>query len=166
MKNLFQAFRPLLSDLLSTILFVLVYAVTGSIYIATAFGIFIGIAQIAYMKIKSRDVQTMQWMSLVLVIVLGTATLLTRDPRFVMIKPSVGAFAVGMVMLKKNWMGRYLPPIVTTNVSPSFVIAWGYVWAANLFALGAANLFVAFDRHRAISIRSIHRPHSAAMMGG
>jgi intracellular septation protein len=85
----------------------------------------------------------MQWASLALVVVLGAASLITNDPRFAMVKPSIGAFAIACVMLKPNWMGRYLPPIVRENVSARILIAWGYVWSALIFALGLANLFVA-----------------------
>jgi len=86
----------------------------------------------------------MQWLSLALVIVLGGATLLTHNPRFVMIKPSIGTFAVGCVMLRRNWMGRYLPPVVGRNVSEGILVGWGYAWSALMFVLAAVNLFVAF----------------------
>ena len=42
----------------------------------------------------------MTYASLALVIVLGTATLLTNDPRFVLVKPSIAHFAIGAIMLK------------------------------------------------------------------
>jgi intracellular septation protein A len=60
-----------------------------------------------------------------------------------MIKPSIGSAAIGCVMLRRGWQARYLPPIVTQNVSPAVLIAWGYAWAALEFALAAANLYVA-----------------------
>lgn len=142
--DLMRAFRPLAADFLSTILFVALYAISGNIYLATALGIVAGLLQLGYLKWRGRDIAAMQWMSLALVIVLGTATLLTRDPRFVMVKPSIGTFAVGCVMLQPNWMGRYLPPIVTDNLPPTVTTFWGYLWAATMFALAAANLAVAF----------------------
>ena len=37
--------------------------------------------------------------------------LLTDDPRFVMLKPTLIYCIVGTVMLKPGWMTRYLPPI-------------------------------------------------------
>jgi intracellular septation protein len=144
MKYFFAAFRPLLADFLSTIFFVAVYAITGSIPVAIVVGIAIGIGQIVYLAVRGRKIEMMQWVSLALVIILGSATLLTHNPRFVMVKPSIGAFAVGCVMLRRNWMGRYLPPLVSQNVSENVLIGWGYGWAALLFALAAANLFVAF----------------------
>jgi intracellular septation protein A len=86
----------------------------------------------------------MQWASLALVIVLGSASLLTHNARFVMIKPSIGTFAIGCVMLSSNWLDRYLPPIVTQNVSKGFTLFWSRAWAFSLFLLAAGNLYVAF----------------------
>ena len=144
MLDLLKAFKPLAADFLSTILFVALYAITGNIYLATVLGIVAGIIQITYLKWRGRVIANMQWMSLALVIVLGTATLLTRDPRFVMIKPSIGTFAVGCVMLQRNWMARYLPAIVTDTLGSEVTAVWGYVWAAAMFSLAGANLAVAF----------------------
>lgn len=141
--NFLKAFRPLAEDFLSTIFFVALYAITGSIRLAIVIGIAIGIAQIAYLYLRGKKIDLMQWVSLGLVIVLGLATLLTNNPRFVMVKPSIGAVAVGLVMLKPNWQGRYLPEIVRANVSAGLLIGWGYIWAALMFALAGANLYVA-----------------------
>ena len=80
----------------------------------------------------------MTWASLGLVIVLGGATLLTHDPRFVLAKPAIGHFAIGVIMLKRGWMLRYMPPIVTENI-PEYVTVAGYAWAALMFVLGARH---------------------------
>lgn len=143
MTDLLKAFRPLAVDFLSTIVFVVFYAITGSIQAGIALGIGVGVGQIALLFLRGKRPDLMQWASLALVIVLGSASLITRDPRFVMVKPSIGAFAIACVMLKPNWQGRYLPPIVTEHVSARFLMAWGYIWSALIFALGFANLFVA-----------------------
>jgi intracellular septation protein A len=84
----------------------------------------------------------MTWASLALVIVLGGATLLTNDPRFVLAKPSIAHFAIGAIMLKRGWMMRYLPPIVVETI-PQYVTIAGYAWAALMFALGAGVIAVA-----------------------
>jgi len=144
MARLFNAFRPLLADFLSTVFFVAFYAVTGSIRDAILLGIAVGVGQIGFMLVTRRPIVAMQWISLALVIALGSATLLTADPRFVMLKPSIGFFAVGLVMLKRGWMGRYLPPIVIQNVDPAVPVRWGYVWSALMFGFAASNLAVAF----------------------
>src|SRR5437763_13618080 len=80
--------------------------------------------------------------ALALVIVLGTATLLTNDPRFVLAKPSIAHFAIGAIMLKRGWMLRYMPPIVAETI-PEHVTIAGYAWAALMFALGAGVIAVA-----------------------
>ena len=48
----------------------------------------------------------MQWMSLGLIVVLGSATMLTQSPRFIMIKPTIVHFAVAAAMLRRGWMLR------------------------------------------------------------
>lgn len=143
MRQLFQAFKPLLSDFLSTIVFVALSVATGNITLAIVVGMVTGIAQIALILLRGGRPVLMQWASLGLVIVLGSMSLWTGDTTFVMIKPSIGSVAIGCVMLRKGWQARYLPPIVTENVSPGVLIAWGYSWAALEFALAAANLYVA-----------------------
>jgi intracellular septation protein len=144
MLNLLRAFRPIASDFLSTIFFIVAYEATGSIYAGVGAGIVTAFGQIGWLKWRDRKIDLMQWASLALVVVLGSASLITRDPHFIMIKPSVGAFAIAAVMLRPNWMARYMPPFVLERVSPRLPLVWGYIWAGAIFALGVANLAVAF----------------------
>jgi intracellular septation protein A len=102
-----------------------------------------GLAQLACLKLTRRRIEPMQWMSLRLVVVLGGATMLTQNPSFIMIKPTVIHFAVATVMMRPGWMLRYLPEIVLRNVPEPTIVAAGYAWAALLAALGLANLFIA-----------------------
>jgi intracellular septation protein A len=84
----------------------------------------------------------MTYASLALVIVLGTATVLTQDPRFVLAKPAIAHFAIGAIMLKRGWMLRYLPQVVTETI-PEYVSIAGFAWAALMFALGLGVIAVA-----------------------
>jgi len=138
-----QAFRQVLSDSLSAILFLVVYAVTGSLFAAAGIAVAVGLVQLARLRLTRRGIEPMQWMSLGLVIVLGSATMLTQNPRFMMIKPTIVHFAVATVMLRRGWMIRYLPEIVLRNVPEPTIVAAGYAWAILLAALGLANLFIA-----------------------
>lgn len=133
----------LLEDLLSTVFFMVLISLTHDVALATAAAIAIGAGQVGLCWIRRKPVDAMQWLSLGLVIVMGGATLLTHDPRFVMVKPTLVLTAVGVVMLKKGWMNRYLPPIVTDN-APELGLVFGYVWAGMMFATAALNLAVAF----------------------
>jgi intracellular septation protein len=138
-----QALRQLLSDFLSAILFLGVYALSGNLFAAAGIAVAAGLAQFARLWLTRRRVEPMQRMSLGLVIVLGGATMLTQSPRFMMIKPTIVHFAVAAVMLRRGWMLRYLPEIVLRNVPEPTIIAAGYAWAALLAALGLANLIIA-----------------------
>lgn len=139
MKNVFAR---LATDFFTTIVFLAVYLATNNVVLATLVAIAGAVAQVVYSRIKGLELGFMTWASLALVMVLGSATLLTHDPRFVLAKPSIAHFAIGAIMLKRGWMLRYLPPIVTETI-PEYVTVAGYAWAALMFALGAGVIAVA-----------------------
>lgn len=128
-------FRQLFVDFFSTIVFLAVYAATGDILIATGVAIAGAIGQFILSRIKQQKLDVMTWASFALVIVLGGATLLTKDPRFVLIKPAIGHFAIGAIMLRRGWMLRYSPPMVKENI-PHLAVVAGYAWAVLMFVLG------------------------------
>ena len=143
MNNLFYAARPILSDLLSTILFAALFSLTKNIYLSTGMAVALGLGQVLYEKLRGKPVPGMQWASLGLVTVLGGATLLTGDPRFVMIKPTVAYLTIGAAMMQRDWMDRYIPPVAKTYIPDRIIIAWGYIWAGLMILTGIANLVVA-----------------------
>jgi intracellular septation protein len=137
-----DVFAKLAQDFLSTIVFLVLYLAFGDVLVATAVAIAAALAQLVYARIKGETLDVMTYGSLALVIVLGGTTLWTHDPRFVLAKPSIGHFAVGFIMLRRGWMLRYLPPIVTEH-APDLAVVFGYGWAALMFALGLGNIAIA-----------------------
>ena len=137
-----DVFARLGTDFLSTIVFIAIYWVTGNVVLATGVAIAGAVIQVVHARIKRLPLSFMTYASLALVIVLGSATLLTSDPRFVLAKPAIAHFAIGTIMLKRGWMLRYVPPIVTETI-PEYVTFAGYAWAALMFALGAGTIAVA-----------------------
>jgi len=137
-----DALKRLGADFLSTIVFIAVYLATDNVLLATGVAIAGAVAQVIYSRLRGIELGYMTWASLALVIVLGSATLLTHDPRFVLAKPAIGHFAIGAIMLKRGWMLRYLPPIVTETI-PEYVTFAGYAWAALCFLLGVGTIAVA-----------------------
>jgi intracellular septation protein len=137
-----DVFARLGADFFSTILFLAIYLTTDNVLLATGVAIAGAIAQVIYSRVKGKPLGYMTYASLALVIVLGSATLLTHDPRFVLAKPAIGHFAIGAIMLKRGWLLRYLPAIVTETI-PEYVTVAGYAWAALMFALGAGTIGVA-----------------------
>jgi intracellular septation protein len=142
MKNFLRAARLLFLDLASTLLFLVVFLLTHNTVLAVGVGIAFGLAQIATQYVRRKPIETMEWLSLFLVVTAGSATLLTNDPRFVLFKPSVIYVIVGVVMLKPRWLNRYLPAIAKA-VIPDVAVVVGYVWSGLMFVSAAVNAFVA-----------------------
>jgi intracellular septation protein len=137
-----DVFAKLLTDFLSTIVFLVLYLATDNVLLATSVAIAGAVAQVVYSRVNGKPLGFMTYASLALVIVLGSATLLTNDPRFVLAKPSIAHFAIGAIMLKRGWMLRYVPPLVVETI-PEYVTIAGYAWAALMFLLGLGVIAVA-----------------------
>ena len=137
-----DVFARLLTDFLSTIVFLVLYLATDNVLLATSVAIAGAVAQVVYSRVNGKPLGFMTYASLALVIVLGGATLLTNDPRFVLAKPSIAHFAIGAIMLKRGWMLRYVPPIAAETI-PEYVTIAGYAWAALMFLLGLGVIAVA-----------------------
>lgn len=142
MGDFLKAAKLLLLDLASTIFFLVLFLLTHSIVLSAGFGIAVGLAQIGTKFVRGKPIDTMEWLSLFLVIAAGTTTLVTDDPRFVLFKPSVIYTIVGVVMLKSGWMNRYLPAIARAVV-PDVAVVVGFVWAGLMFVSAAVNACVA-----------------------
>ena len=78
-----------LSDLFAVFLFFITYIITKDMIAATAVAVVVGIAQAALTFWKHRKLDTMQWISLILIVFFGGATILLKDNRFIMWKPTV-----------------------------------------------------------------------------
>ena len=142
MQDLLRSARLLVSDLASTLLFLAVLLLTKDLVLAVALGVGLGVLQIGWLMARRQPIDAMQWLSIGLVVVSGAATLLTSDPRFVMLKPTVIYCIVGAYMLRPGWMNRYLPPIAIAVV-PDIAWIYGFVWAGLMFASAALNIGLA-----------------------
>jgi intracellular septation protein A len=138
-----HAFQHLLTDFLSALLFLVVYIATGKVALGAGVAVVVGLGQLAFQLVTGRRIDPMQWVSLGIIVVLSAASIATDSPRFVMLKPSLGHFAIGAAMLKRGWLVRYLPDIARKNLPEAVPVAAGYIWAGVMAALGIANIAVA-----------------------
>jgi len=141
-KNLMQSARLLVFDLASTLVFLVALLLSRDLFLAVALGVALGIGQIVWLKVRRRPIDTMQWLSIGLVVASGAATMLTNDPRFVMLKPSIIYAIVGAYMLRPGWMNRYLPPVAIQTV-PDIAWVFGFVWAGLMFGSALLNIVLA-----------------------
>jgi intracellular septation protein len=142
MKMLLQAARPVLFDMAAMLLYAAVFVSTKNLALAVGLGMALGVTQMAVQLVRKRSVGTLQWVSLFLVLASGSAALLTSNPQFVMLKPSVISVIVGLALLRPGWMNRYLPPSAI-EVVPDIGVIFGFIWSGLSFASAAVNIFVA-----------------------
>ena len=95
-----------LSDLFAVFLFFITYIITKDMIAATTVAVIVGIAQAALTFWKHRKLDTMQWISLILIVFFGGATILLKDNRFIMWKPTVLFWIGAIVMLFSHLAGK------------------------------------------------------------
>ena len=137
-----RRFLASLLDFGSGLLFLFVFLTTNNIYLATGLGIAVAIATLTWIWIRHRRIGAMQALGPAIVLVMGGATILFHDPRFVMIKPTLVLGFIGAVMLRPGWLIPFMPPAALEAPRP-LLVAIGYVYAATHFILAAANIVVA-----------------------
>ncbi len=119
------------------------------VLLATVVVIIATLLQILWLKARGRKVDTMLWISLVLVTALGSATIYFHSESFIKWKPTVlywvmgASLLVGQLVFRKNGikslMGAQmsLPDAVWRKVN--------FSWVAFFAAMGFINLWVAFN---------------------
>ena len=137
-----------LFDLFPIILFFIAFKVAG-IYVATGVAIAATFAQIGWLKMRRRTVDTMMWVSLGIIVVFGGATLFLQDETFIKWKPTVlyWAFCLGLAgtyaITRKNLIRSVLGEQM--QLPEPVWIRLNFAWAGFFAFMGALNLYVAFN---------------------
>lgn len=137
MKQLFEFF-PI-------VLFFIAYKVYG-IYVATEVMIVATTIGVALTWLKYRQVTTMQWITLVLAVVLGGATIYLHDERFLKWKLSIVEWLFGIAFLGSQFIGK--KPFVERMMSGSLTLpalVWkrlNLMWGSFFISVGFINLYV------------------------
>ena len=142
MRLLWNSGKFLAYDMVASLFFIGLFALTKSIPISVGIGIAIGVAQIGWDIARRRPIEAMQWLSLALVIVGGLSAVIAHDMRIVLMKPSVVYVIVGVTMLKRGWMNRYLP-VEAQQWVPDLGERWGFAWAGLMFLSAVVNAVAA-----------------------
>ena len=105
-------------------------------------------AQVAFTLARGRKVDTMLWVSLVLVVVLGAATVWFHSDTFIKWKPTVlywamgGALALGQLIWRRNLLRSLLAAQMKLPDPVWLQLTWA--WAAFFSFMGLLNLWVAY----------------------
>jgi intracellular septation protein len=138
----------LLFDLFPVLIFFVAFKLFG-IFAATAAAIGASFAQIGWLLLRRRKIDTMLWVSLGVITIFGGATLLFGNPTFIKWKPTVlywlfaSILAIAALVFRKNLVRSVmekqvsLPEEVWTRLLAS--------WIGFFAAMGALNLYVAYN---------------------
>lgn len=138
----------LLFDLFPVLLFFIAFKL-ADIYVATAVAIGASIVQIAWLKLRQKPIEPMQWASLIIIVVFGGMTLFLRDETFIKWKPTVlyGAFALALGIAR--WMlDRNLIKAVMGSQIALPAEVWERInlaWMGFFSAMGVLNIYIAYN---------------------
>lgn len=138
----------LLFDLFPILLFFVAFKL-ADIYVATGVAIVATIGQIAWLKLRGKAVEPMQWASLAIIVVFGGMTLLFHDETFIKWKPTVlyALFAAALLLAPRFTGKNPLRAMMGSQLKLPDAI-WHRLtlaWVAFFAAMGVANIAVAYS---------------------
>ena len=134
-----------------------VLAAQAPILLATLVAIVATAAQVGYLLARGRKVDKMLWIGLAIIVIMGGATLIFRDTRFIRWKPTVLYWAFAVVLLaadfvfNKNLVRSMLQEQMTL---PPAIWRWlSLSWAGFFIAMGILNLYVAYSYPESVWVK-------------
>lgn len=125
----------------------------ASILLATAAAIVAITLQIAWLLVRRKHIKPVQWITFVIFLVFGGATIYFHSDTFIKWKPTVLYWLFGAILLSGKWLFGRDP--IRALMEPGGIrlpdAVWHRVnlaWAVFFVAVGALNLYVAFGFSR------------------
>ena len=124
-------------------------AAEAPVLLATVVVIVATLAQILWIKARGRKVDTMLWVSLALVTVLGSATIYFHSENFIKWKPTVlywvmgGSLLVAQVFFRINLVQRLMGAQMELPEAAWRAMNWA--WTGFFAVMGILNLWVAYN---------------------
>ena len=119
------------------------------VLLATVVVIVATLAQIVWLRLRGRKVDTMLWVSLGLVTVLGSATIYFHSETFIKWKPTLlywlmgSALLVGQLMFRTNFIQRLMGAQMELPGAVWRTLNWA--WAGFFAFMGVLNLWIAYQ---------------------
>jgi intracellular septation protein len=119
------------------------------VLLATVVVIIATLAQVMWLKLRGRKIDTMLWVSLVIVVVLGGLTIWFHSETFIKWKPSVLYWAMGTALwLAPLVAGKNLLRVLLGAQIQLPAKVWhrlNFAWVAFFAGMGLLNLWVAYS---------------------
>jgi intracellular septation protein len=121
----------------------------AGIMLATVVGVLATVLQIGYLLLRRRKVDGMLWVSLAIIVVFGGATIYFHNEAFIKWKPTVlyWVFALALIGAQLT-MGKNLIRLMMKAQIELPDPVWtrlNLAWAGFFAAMGALNLYIAFN---------------------
>jgi intracellular septation protein len=119
------------------------------ILLATAVAILATLGQVLWLLLRRRHVDTMLWVSLVIIVVFGGATIYFHDEMFIKWKPTVLYWCFALALLGTQMLMR--KNLIRSLMGQQMMLpdpVWdklNLAWSAFFAAMGALNLYIAFN---------------------
>ncbi len=136
----------LLLDFFPVAIFFAVYHYTKDMILATAILIPATLVQVGIIWFKTRKIEKMHIVTLVLIIVMGGATVLLQDKTFIQWKPTVVNWLFAAAFLGSYFIGS--KPLIQRMLGSQIELTqplWNKLnayWSIFFIAMGAVNIFV------------------------
>ncbi|MEO7852726.1 MAG: septation protein A [Rubrivivax sp.] len=119
------------------------------VLLATVVVIIASLLQVIWLKSRGKKVDTMLWVSLVLVVVLGGATIYFHSEAFIKWKPSVLYWVMGLAFwLSPLLFGKNILRMLMSEQMQLPAKVWhrlNFAWVAFFAIMGLINLWVAYN---------------------
>jgi len=121
----------------------------AAVLLATLVVIAATLLQVVTLKLLRRKVHVMLWVTLALVVVLGGATIWFHNATFIMWKPSILYWVMGLAFwFSHAVLGKNLPQALMgeqMNLPPAIWQRINFAWIAFFGLMGLLNLYVAYS---------------------
>lgn len=137
----------ILFEMLPLIAFFATYYISKNLFLATGVCIIASWVQLLFCKFKFKHVSKNTWISTILITILGGLTIILHNKTFVMLKPTVLFWLLGLSMLigqlfDKNSIKLMLGKEI--QLSNAIWQKLNIAWAIFFILLGILNLYIAF----------------------
>lgn len=118
------------------------------IYIATGVVIVATLLQVSYCWFRHGKVETMQWITLGLIVVMGGATIILHDEQFIKWKLSIIEWLFGLAFIGSQFIGK--TPFVERMMGKSLSLPpkiWrrlNLMWGCFFIGVGCINVYVLY----------------------
>lgn len=146
--------KKLLFDLFPLLVFFALYKFRD-IYWATGALIVVMGGQIGWLALRRKKIEKMYWVSFLLILILGSTTILLHDDRFLKWKPTLVNWAFALAFWLSPLFGKRQPMIrlmlgSQVQMPDRSWFTMNHAWAAFFLLSGVLNLVVAFTCSQAV----------------